>query len=1344
MATEVIQYNNPFDTTDISYVPVEYGTSAYSLLANINYDIDCYDIVISKNNEIIDCDFVIEKDDIVYFAVVPKGGGGGGGKQALAIVAMVALSIAAPGVGTYAGLMLGSMGASSAMIIGGALVAQIGFTIVGAMIVSSVFKPKIPDIGSSVGMQNQESSPTYGWDVIGNNTAQGYPIPILYGTMKITPQYIGKYVTVNNDKQYLSILLALGDGTFDSINDIRLNGDPASNYSNVSIETRMGTNNQDLLPLWGETWSDVSVNKKVVDTSTWVEATTSGDSVTELCIGVICPQGLYYANDAGGLDGYTVNIDIEYRVVGGAWSPVISSSNLINVQYLYVDKTPTTFLSSIIADGTGPYDVYKRINYDTKDTSDDNLVYIGEVPTLPTRSDWAKTNFNGQYCWAYYSYEANYSYFSISGATNSPVRKTYFLTNLTPAQYEVRIKFHSLPSSGTRYGSTVFFEFLQEAISDDFIYPNTALLSIKALATDQLSGGLPRVTCIATRTTGTYGSLDNPAWACLDLLMNERYGAGIPLLRIDFTSFSDWASYCSAQNFKVNIYLDQITNLSQAFKTIGQLGRGSVIQYGSTFTALVDKPNIMAVQGFLFSMGNIIQNSFTESFLPLKERANIVEVTYYDSTEDYNRISVEVSQGNYDLVTNVSKATIDLIGCTDRTQAINQAKYHLNQNRYLTITATWEASIDSIHCRVGDIVNVAHDVPQWGYSGRIVSASGTTVIVDRSDLVLEVGKTFYIQISNSNTDTQLYHKVISIVNNTLTLEISLSESVGDYSNYSFGEVERHAKKMRILNISTSGELKRKISAIEYNESIYTDTILISAPTQISDLRTTGISISDYLNQSKDGTVETVVLLAWRGSSLFYNISYIKNVSGASLVSLGQTRSNNIDIYGLEDGVEYIFYVDEASVRYTIQGKSVPPEPITALIGSESNGTYSLSWAYAFKPLDFAYFEILKDGAVIGKTIDNKYSVFYRDTKTKTFAVMAVDSTGNRSTAQSVIISVSPLDNVANLKSFYVNEITKMIWDVVTDLRTPIDYEIRMGTIWENGYIIGRTPLAEYVVSANGTYMIKVHHSYPDGTELYSPLEAQLTITNAILPKNIVATFDEKSTGWIGTKSNVYVNGDGNLELLSLNINDMPIIDDIPIFDYAGGIQPSGSYEIPSAHIVDVGTAQICRIWMDYKAEGLVVTNRLDGILDFNSWVNVDGYSSAFGLVPQISIAQNDGIFGAWENFNVGDYVGRKFKFRGLFYSYDQYTTCILSKAIFYVDMQDKLQSDNGISVSITGTTITYPIAFQVAPNVQITIVNAQDGDDVKLTNETATGFDIVVRNGGSNVSRTINWLAKGY
>ena len=1114
---QIVQLNNPFNIDDRSVYGVEIGSSAFKIMESIEYDVELYDMVVSRNNEIVDCDFIVEENDVIMFLTVPKGGGGGG-KSILAMVAMIALAVSAPylagamlgvtgGATIGAGLAIG--GLSGALIVG----ANIGIMIIGGMVISSIFKPNIP--GGGNGLQSFENSPTYGWNAGPNQLQQGTSIPILYGTAKIVPQYIGKYVITSDGKQYLALLMALGEGPFDSIKDIKINDDVASNFSSIEIEYRLGTNNQTLIPLWGDTWSTNSINKALVDASTWIEGRIIGDSATQLSIGIGAPYGLFYANDAGGLDTYTVNIDIEYRKVGGTWASLLNDPGYKNIRYLYVDKTQAV---GAMPDTNGPFDKYKLLGSDPWDNVNQITEYMGEVATLPTGVSLSVVLWNGKQVWSYTSNESPLSYLAFSGKQNSPIRKSLSLF-VTPGQYEIRMKYNTAPIKDSRHGSAVTFETIQEAIADDFIYPNTAILSVKALATDQLSGGIPRISCVASRTTGTYGSLDNPAWACLDLLMNTRYGAGVPLERIDFASFEAWATYCTAENFKVDIYLDQMLSLSESLRLIGGNGRGTVIQYGSTFTALVDKPNITPIQGFLFSMGNIIESSFNESFLPLKDRANIIEVSYYDKDEDYAKTSIEVSQGNYDLVANVNKTTIDLIGCVDRTQALRQAKYHLNQNRYLTITASWEASIDSIHCRVGDIVNVAHDVPQWGVSGRIVSASGATVVLDRDDISMATDKTYYVQISNANTDTQLYKKVLSNVGGTLTLETALEETIGEYSVYSFGEVNRHAKQMRILSITTSGDLKRKISAIEYNPNIYADTVTIDAPIVVSDFNVNSIVATDFIQLNKAGVIETVVHLSWIGSSLAYNVSYIENTIGASAVSVGAIRENFVEIAGLVDGRTYTFFINEASIVYTVLGKTVAPDPVSTISGSEKGNVFTITWSYPFKPIDFKEFLIYRDTTLIGPSTTNSFTTaVIPNIGSATFTVKPKDTTGNIGTGQTVTIPVETVPVVTSISGSIAKGVLTLNWSYSTKPSDFSHYVVRFG----GGYVgdtVSETFIGTPKNHTAGSVNYAVHAVDTAGNESFATLIPVTVTTGTISAPTTSFAGNQLTLGWsISTSS----------------------------------------------------------------------------------------------------------------------------------------------------------------------------------------------------------------------------------
>jgi hypothetical protein len=925
-----------------------------------------------------------------------------------------------------------------------------------------------------------------------------------------------------------------------------INDAEVSSFTNVVYETRLGSNNQTTIPDFQDTWSDRSIGKKLIDATTWVQDSTVGDAVTSITIGLLFPQGIFYANDSGGMSDYSVKIAVEYKSHSSAtWLQLPNSGHVMDTMYYYVDQTPTYDTNYSIAriptaDATGPYQVYKK-QVTAKGDPVVPTYYVGDITTKPitavghvayppgsTTPNSGKSapshTANGtttQYAWCEVKSDFTGDYFTFTDKRSSAIRKSFKVTGLAPDMYDIRVKYYVNPDLTSRYGSSCYFEYLQEAIPDDFTYPNTALLGMSILATDQLSGGLPKITCLASRITGTYGRLDNPAWAALDLLTNTRYGAGVSLDRVDLSKFTEWADYCTAQNFTINLYIDQQLTLVQGLQLIGQLGRGRVVQFGSDFSVLIDKPDILPTQGFLFTMGNIIQDSYSMDFIPLKDRANIIEITYYDIENDYLRTVLEVSQGNYDLNHQVNKTSIDLLGCVTREQALRQARFHLNQNRFITITSSFEVSIDSLYCKIGDIINVAHDVPQWGFSGRIISNTINTIVVDRDDLTILNTNPHWIQISDANTDEQVYVQVSSVVGNVVTTVTNLP-ILGEYSVYSFGEVNRHAKQMRIISISTAGDLKRKISAVEYVPEVYNDVVDTIQIANISYGQTLGITISEYLSIAKDGTIQPIVQLSWRGSALSYEVSYMQE-GDSIFTSAGTARGNSMDIPGLTEGKTYTFMVDGIQNTYTVLGKTQAPDPVSNLVGTELGNTFTLSWSYPYKPLDFKEFIILDGTVQIGSTTTNSFTtdVIFGSTS-KTLAVKAKDTTGNLSTTSSVTIPITPVPVVTAVSGSISKDMLNMSWTYTSKPNDFSHYIVRNSS----GYV-GTSTAESYSGIAPkhtpGVYTYSVTAIDTSGNESISTT-CSITIATMTIT-GVTYTFKQNTIdlNWTTTNSNYLVN-----------------------------------------------------------------------------------------------------------------------------------------------------------------------------------------------------------------------------
>ena len=1229
--TSIITQHNILNPHDRMVFPT-YATHSSQILDELLIA-DGFEVTLYKNSELQLDPFDIKHGDIINVVFMPMGGGGGG-KSIISLVAMIGLAVVAP----YAtASLIGGLGIEVSAI--GFYALQAGVMVAGSLLINSVLSPSTPSLSTN---DNLSTSTTYSWDESYNKFQQCLSIPKVFGTHKITPPLISKYIETIDNKQYFNGLYAVNDGEVNSITDIKINDETIDNFTNVTYEIRNGTLNQVLITNFDNIRSDKGVNKKLSTTFSTTE--TTGNQVIGLTATLLFQRGLFYAAGDGSIQSNSVNVVLEYSNDEVTWLP---------------------------------------------------LGYMGASTV-------------------------------ITEASTSTLRKT-FKVNLSPNKYYIRTKFVSDPLSGSRYGSDCHLEYITEEVGDDFIYPSTALISIRALATDQLSGNSPKISCIVTANS------NNPALICKQMLLES----GIEEVRI-LSSFNEWETHCNNMGYAFNGVIDTSMTLRKALDLVSVAGRGSVIQFGSKFEVIMDRAETIPVQSFMFGMGNILKDSFSQSFLPILDRANVIEATYYDADLDYDPTIVEVSNNNYDSVAEENRTSVTLVGFTNRQQAIKHCRYLLNCNRYLTETVSIEADKDSLVCKYGDIVRVSHDVPQYGFSGRIKDCTLTTVTIDR-EVTMESGKNYYIQLKdNENNIIEHYINNSLLTTDTLTFTTPLTEAYTKYDNYSFGEVGKASKLFRVLRISTASDMTRKLELLEYNEDVYNDSGDIDVPL-ISELGLSNLRATDYIRYAKDGSIETVMQLAWSGASLYYIVSYKKSTDSA--YQSIKVFDNKIDLI-VEDTLYNVIVSDESgasvSLDYKVIGKLAKPNAITDFTSNELNDVFSISWAYNDALIDFKEFRIYQNNILLGSTNSLSYNVPIIE-KTSIVSVRAVDTSGVESEYTNNALTVAYLNDVTNVNTIYQNNELIAFWDEVVSNRV-ISYEIRRGSSWATAQFISTELQPKTTIYSNGTYLIKAYYITNGGYKIESENVATLIADESQLSNNILEFFVESNT-WSGIKTNTMVTDNG-LTLIGESVDTYTNVDLISNFDYGNEVISQGTYE--STNVVDFGTPKLCKIYSNIELEAFSINNNFDLIQNVDLMSSVDGYISAdFAVEIQISISQDGSTFGAWKKFINGDYMGQSFKMRLVLSSFNTLVTPIVSYFDFTIDMPDILESGSDISDTITKS-ITYVNNFSIPPKVQITILNAIQGDDAILTNESAIGFDIDIKNGGSNVTRSFNYFVKGY
>ena len=154
---------------------------------------------------------------------------------------------------------------------------------------------------------------------------------------------------------------------------------------------------------------------------------------------------------------------------------------------------------------------------------------------------------------------------------------------------------------------------------------------------------------------------------------------------------------------------------------IFQAGRAMPVKAGRRIFPVWDRPRDPVG---LFTMANIVDGKFEVSYSSPEVRPNSIEVEILDRDHGYERRTVLVDHDsiqNPDVYGQVRKERIRRMGITRRSQAIRDATLRLNRNHLTRRGLKFTVGPDALHLLPGDRVLVSHDVPQYGYSGRLAS-----------------------------------------------------------------------------------------------------------------------------------------------------------------------------------------------------------------------------------------------------------------------------------------------------------------------------------------------------------------------------------------------------------------------------------------------------------------------------------------------------------------------------------------------------------------------------------------------------------------------------------------------
>jgi predicted phage tail protein len=924
---------------------------------------------------------------------------------------------------------------------------------------------------------------------------------------------------------------------------------------------------------------------------------------------------------------------------------------------------------------------------------------------------------------------------TISGKTTNSYQRDYLLTLSGSFPVDIRmVRVSADESSAKRQNRTFWFSYT-EILDEKLRYPNSALsfLRFDSRQFDSIPSRkyliramkvrLPSNASVDTSTylgrvtysgvwDGTFGAATwcaDPAWCLWDLITSTRYGAGIPAATLDKFDFYAISQYCNElvsngfggqePRFQCHLLLnnrDEIYNVIQEFVS---LFRGIAYYGAGSMVVLQDKP---ADSQYLLGPSNVIDGNFSYSGSSQKARHSTATVAYqtYDSLGEVQFEYVEDADAvsKYGVINKEIKA----MGCYSRGQAHRLGKWALLTEQNLTETVSFAVSIESgIILRPGMVIDIADPVKSGSRrSGRISSATASIITADSASglpTTTANAPTISVLLPTGLVETRA---ISSISGATMTVANPFSEAPNAQSVFLVQTSDIQSNQFRVLSVTEGEAGAFSVTALTYNSSIYAaiESDLSLEFRDISNLSAipeppSSLQATEHLYQDNQ-SVLTAVELSW--------INPVQRVAGFRVEykldndnwQRIDTSSPSVRLTGLRAGTL------EVQVRSTNNlGK----------ISSPATATFTL----------------------IGKT--------------------------------------APPGNVENLTIEPINaNSARLRWNQSTDLdvRTGGSVHIRHSSLtdgtatWSNSVdlVEAKSGAATEAIVPLVEGEILVKFADDGGRQSVTETSVIVDFPDA-LGYLVIETRreDQDVPPFQGAKVNTFY--DSFFDALTLSgdgtLDDEADVDLIPIFDFLGDVETSGSYDFAST--LDLGASFAMDVKRYFVTRGFYPSDLIDSRLALvDEWPDWDG-SVIDAVNAKLLLRRTDDdpagtpTWSSWQEFVNGTFIGRGFQFRAELSSSNPSQNILIDQLGYEATFQRRTdQSIATISSGAGAKAVTFDKAFYTLggtalPSVGITAQNMQSGDYYTVTGISGTGFTVTFRNsGGTAVDRNFTYAATGY
>ena len=970
------------------------GSSIKDILeaSNIPAEVLPFVVVQVNGEEVKDYSLMPKIGDHILLAVMPQGGGGGN-KSILRLVAVIAVAWAAPQLAAY---MLGP-GASAAAL----SAATVGITMVGALAVNALIPPPSPMEGPG------QTESTY--NVTGQSNAMGNYAPVkrVYGKHKVFPYIAAQpMVDSNGYENWITAVYDFGYGPL-LLEDERVGETSLASYGieRVFHESTLGNDTV----LYTRELDLQSFSVKLEGGVDFIA--TSESSARDAAVDINFPGGLAIIDDNGNPQNRTVTFKVGYRKAS--------------------TDDPWTYTRDVIGPNIGTPNPVQN-GYDV----DGNPIYTTDPDDV--------------------------NRFTVTNATSRPFTVTARMKFSEINTYDIKVTRIEPDDVSNRVMDSSILTLIK-TFGDDtpftFRVPHT-MTELKIKATDQINGVISNYSAVATsilkvniKGQWELRPTNNPAWILWDILTGTANPSPLLESQLDLVSFIRFADFCQENKITFNYVIDQQTTIKQlSDNLLGACRATFKINQDGRFGVLIDQEQTIAKQ--VFTPANSWNFQANRIFI---ERPHCIKVGFVNTDMNWNKDVCMVYDDGRDASNSTKFEELDTFGCTSYEQAWKWGRYMLAQGIHRSETFSLMVDLEHLATSRGDLVKVAHDVPSIG--GRpafIMEKDGPNIVVSESSFF--EGEIQYT-VRDSLGDVFTGNLTGGGIEFTLDRDIR-TVNVGDL--IVIGPYQQSTADYIIKSIRPQSDLKAELELIPYKPFIYTadqgvippynpdftpDDNPYACSIRIKDFtarfeithvdrQPIGHVYLDWVNEGRPSHASSYDLY-WRDPEQTKGWELVADVKGRSsythvLGPLNAPGVNNLinksleyqiwpkGIYPLSCPVSPIVKIDRV-----LPDKQVPYPPTAFSLNVQSE-TIDFFWESSVD-VDIDFYEINYSprlvNAVFNASLPMIAKVPYNTTRangvarTGTYFLTAIDTSGNRSEAISLVATVANLANMNAIETY---------------------------------------------------------------------------------------------------------------------------------------------------------------------------------------------------------------------------------------------------------------------------------------------------------------------------------------